>query len=275
MKYFLFALLPALVGCDSGTSGAATAVPPSARPDASLAISAQPVAADGKQSDWGTIKGQIVWGGEGIPEAKPVVVTRDQNVCLEKGPILNDELVVNAKNKGVRWGFVWLEPMPGSPPLPIHPDLKEIKKKQVVLDQPCCRFEPHAFGLREGQEIVAKNPASVLHNLNYTGVKNPGNNLAIAAGQEITIKDLKADKYPVKLQCNIHPWMTGYVRIFDHPYFAVTDENGKFEIKQAPAGSFRLRGWHEAVGYVPGRNGMDIQIKGGEVTDVGDIKMSK
>ena len=50
---------------------------------------------------------------------------------------------------------------------------------------------------------------------------------------------------PIQYKCTIHGWMTGYVRIFDHPYYAVTDENGKFEIKNAPAGKFRIVYWHE------------------------------
>src|SRR5262249_5968411 len=155
-----------------------------------------------------------------------------------------------------------------------HPDLKAIQKKQLVIDQPCCKFEPHALAVREGQEVVVKNSAPIVHNTNWTGgLKNPGNNLSIGAGQEITIKDLQADKYPVKLQCNIHPWMNGWVRVFDHPYFAVTDENGKFEIKHAPVGNFRLRGWQEAVGYVPDRKGVAVVIKGNAVTEAADLKI--
>jgi hypothetical protein len=234
----------------------------------------RPVCAD--EAAWGTIKGQVVWGGQTVPEPKVVDLkdNKDREHCLSKGPIVSEELVVNPKNKGVRWAFVWLEPEPGDPPLKIHPKLAAIEKKQIEVDQPCCKFEPHALGLRQGQEIVAKNSAPVPHNINWTGgSKNPGNNVIIPAGGSYTIKDLQADKLSVKIVCNIHGWMGGWVRIFDHPYFAITDENGKFEIKHAPAGKFRLRGWHEATGWVPDKKGIEIVIKGNEVTDAGDIKM--
>ena len=58
-------------------------------------------------------------------------------------------------------------------------------------------------------------------------------------------KPLVNEKPPIQYKCTIHGWMTGYVRIFDHPYYAVTDANGNFEIKNAPVGKFRIVYWHE------------------------------
>src|SRR5207248_1927486 len=64
-----------------------------------------------------------------------------------------------------------------------------------------------------------------------------------------------AESGPIEYKCSIHPWMNGYVRIFDHPYYAVTDENGNFEIKNAPAGKWRMIVWQEKVGYLGGKEG--------------------
>src|SRR5205085_6133428 len=143
--------------------------------------------------------------------------------------------------------FVWLTPAPGGAPLTVRPQLKNAMEKQVTIDQPCCRFEPHAIGMREGQELVAKNSAPIAHNVHWTGfpIKNPGGNVIVPAGQEYVIRDLKADTHPVKLSCDIHGWMNAWVRVFDNPYFAVTDKDGKFEIKNAPAGNFRLVAWQD------------------------------
>jgi hypothetical protein len=230
---------------------------------------------------WGTITGQVVFGGDAIPERKPVDVTKDQEHCLSKGPILSEDWVINGKNKGVKWAFVWLAPADPKTKkkIPIHPALQKVKLDDEVIDQPCCKFEPHAVAIREGQTIIAKNSAPIAHNTNWTGgIRNPGNNILIPAGQQIPIKDLKADKYPVKLQCNIHPWMSGWVRIFDHPYFAVTDADGKFVIKNAPAGEFRLVVWQEAIGYkdgAAGRDGMPITIQAGKTTDLGKLELKE
>jgi hypothetical protein len=69
--------------------------------------------------------------------------------------------------------------------------------------------------------------------------------------------------------------MKAWVRVFDHPYFAITDGDGKFEIKNAPAGDFRLVIWHEGVGWVKGgKTGTPITIKAGGDTDLGKVEMT-
>ncbi len=243
-----------------------------------LFLSGQTVAADDAGS-WGTVKGQMVFGGAAIPEAKEIESVKnhqDSKHCLEKGPIHNEEWVINNNTKGVRWAFVWLEQDKGGEPLKVHPSLQQIKDKAVVIDQPCCKFEPHALAMREGQELVAKNSSPAAHNVNWTGypLKNPGGNVIIPARQSYTIQNLKADRFPVKSACNIHPWMGAYVRIFNHPYYAVTDADGQFTIKQAPAGKYRLVSWHEAVGWGPGgKEGIVVNIPAKGETDVGKVEL--
>jgi hypothetical protein len=225
--------------------------------------------------EWGSVKGRVVFGGETVPQPKPIDVSNNLNKqhCLSKGPLFSDEWVIN-NNMGVRWAFVWLAPAAGGAALPVHPSLKSIKQKEVEIDQPCCMFVPHALAIRQGQDIVAKNSSPVSHNINWTGIKNPGGNILVPSGNSLKITKLVADRTPLKLSCNIHPWMAGWVRIFDHPYFAVTDENGQFEIKLAPAGNYRLVTWQEAVGYGPGgRQGVPVTIKGGAVTNAGKIAL--
>ncbi len=227
------------------------------------------------EGQWGTIEGRVVWAGDTIPQPSKIDVNKDQAHCLSKGPLYTEDLVVNAQDKGVRNVFVWLEPMEKNAKMPINPALKEIKNKQVEIDQPCCMFEPHVLAMREGQELLAKNSAPIAHNIHWTGhpLHNPGGNVIVPAGQSYVIKDLKADKYPVKLSCDIHGWMSGWVRIYKNPYFAVTDKDGKFKIKEAPAGEYRLMTWQESVGYLTGRNGQPITIKAGGTTELPDIPL--
>src|SRR4051794_19396444 len=103
---------------------------------------------------WGTVKGQVVYGGDPA-EAKPLNVNKDQNVCLQNGPILSEDWVVNKNNKGVRWVFVSLAPASRGEKLPIHPNLQKLQNKTVSIDQPCCQFIPHCLGMREGQDLEA------------------------------------------------------------------------------------------------------------------------
>jgi hypothetical protein len=237
------------------------------------------VAAD-DPSGWGTVKGRIVWGAAAVPERKVIAAVathNDKKHCLSKGEILDEDVVVNPKNNGLRWAFVSIgDGTDADKAPPIHPDLKEIKQKEVVMDQPCCMFVPHALAMRQGQVLVAKNSAPVLHNFKWTGnvALRVGGNITLSPKDERRIKNLPAYRIPITINCNIHPWMTARVAVFSHPYFAVTDEDGAFEIAQAPAGNFRLRVSHDKgwLGGAAGRNGQPIVIKAGAVTDLGNLR---
>jgi hypothetical protein len=229
---------------------------------------------------WGTVKGQIVWAGGTIPAPKKANVDKDQNVCLKDGDVFLEDWVTNKDNKGIRWVFVWLVPDPPDPKakLPIHPSLQKPKEKQAELDQPCCQFIPHALAMREGQDLVARNSAPIAHNVRWTGhpLKNPGGNLIVPPKGQHVIQGLKADRFPVMVACDIHKWMSATVRVFDHPYYAVTDKDGKFEIKNAPAGPCRLMVWHPPVGYrggKEGRTGEKIEIKADDTTDLRKLEL--
>lgn len=238
--------------------------------------------AQGKQ-EWGTLKGRIVWGGKDLPKRQPVNITVDKDHCLAKGQILDEDLVVNPKNKGVKWVAVWLVDDMGNPPR-IHPDLKQPKDKSVALDQPMCMFLPRMLTMREGQLLVVKNSAPVNHNIQWLGDPdfNESGNVTLPPGKEHPIKTLKAQPMPVLLQCNVHPWMRGRLMVFSHPYYAVTDADGNFEIKMAPAGKYRLVAWQERVGWRGGKapppkkdGGQSIQIKAGGTTDLGELPIGK
>ena len=78
--------------------------------------------------------------------------------------------------------------------------------------------------------------------------QEPGRQRHLPAGGNKEVK-LKADKQPIAISCNIHPWMKGYMCVFDHPYFAVTDDDGNFEIKNVPAGKLQMVIWQEDMGF--------------------------
>lgn len=246
---------------------------------AMLAIHAGPSSA--QNGNWGTIKGQITWRGKVIPppavlklnpanQAVPGCIAANKNM-----PPPDETWIVNPKNKGIKNTFVWLVDA-GNKPLPIHPNLLAIPAKPVEIDQPACHFVPHALALRDGQVLLVNNGANFQHNFKYAGSPNLANNngnILIPAGGRVPIK-LQADRLPIKIECTIHPWMNGWVRVFNHPYFAVTDDDGNFEIKDAPAGNFNLMIWHESAGWrngAAGKNGMPVNVKAGAVTNLGAI----
>jgi plastocyanin len=272
------ALLAAPIAC------APTPGPAGPRSQVALAAPAAPAAAAAKAGDWGTLKGQVVWAGGAVPPRDKLDVTKDPAECLKKGPLYSEKYVVNPKNKGVRWVLVWLTDADSpTKAVPVHPALKPIKDKVVVMDQPCCMFEPHVVGLREGQTIEFKNSAKIPHNVKVDGgAKGPNINPILPPGASHKEENVEARKFPIPVSCSIHPWMKGWVGVFKGPYFAVTDENGHFEMKNAPAGKFRLMAWQEEQGWVAGDDGKPsskgqlIEIKAGGATDVKlEMKPSK
>ena len=226
--------------------------------------------AAGADDEWGTVKGQVTWGGKAPPKAAKVDTTKEP-MCA-KCNVVNEEFVVG-KNGGVKNVFVWLQDAKNpKAKLPIHPALKAIKVKEVTIDQPCCKFEPRALALRAGQVLVGKNSAAFAHNIHWLGGEdNPGDNKLLPTGGKVTI-ELNASTRPIQITCDIHPWMKAWVRVFDHPYFALTDAEGKFEIKNAPAGKYNIVMWQEGVGWVNGggKKGKTIEIPAGKSVEVNE-----
>lgn len=229
-------------------------------------------AAPKPQDKWSTVKGTIVYpAAKEAPARKKLEVSQDKEHCLSKGDILDESLIVNPKNKGIKNVVVWLRPdnqdiKSALPKDAIHPDDAKRKPAEVVIDQPCCMFIKRITTARVGDTIVVKNPAPVAHNFRWISGNNGELNNTVA--KEATWKmetPLVAENTPINFSCTIHPWMSGYVRVFDHPYYAVTDEDGKFEIKNAPAGKFRMVIWQEKVGFLGGREGRfgrEVEIAG-------------
>src|SRR6266542_5658144 len=101
-----------------------------------------PLPARAADQEWGTLRGQVVYAGTETPNQKAdLKMHKDEKACLQKDPILKDDLVVNPKNKGLRWVVVWLAKdddgtADNTAELPIHPSLKDLGAKSVVMDQP-------------------------------------------------------------------------------------------------------------------------------------------
>jgi len=228
------------------------------------------------QAQSGTIKGRLVWGDENIPPAKVLVEKgksdKDPDICAKDEPIMSRSLVIDPKNKGVAHGFAYLVRPKGDSAEAIR-DLVA-RRSKVVLDQKSCEFQPYVLPLHKDQTLVIKSSDPKSHNVRFAGFNNPGINQTVAPQGQLEVK-LVADRLPLELHCDIHPWMKGYLMVFDHPFFTTTGTDGAFEIKGVPAGDQSLIVWQEKVGYVtPGLSrGMPVTVRAGEVTDVGVIKL--
>ncbi len=123
-------------------------------------------------------------------------------------------------------------------------------KEPAVLDQKGCVYTPHVTAMMVGQEMIVKNSDAFMHNVHSRPRQNPAFNFAqpnVDPGRKV-----ESPKVPetFAVNCDVHPWMSAWVRVFDHPFFAVTGEDGKFSIANAPDGEYTLVAWHEKFGEV-------------------------
>jgi len=228
------------------------------------------------QGNFGTIKGKLVWGGSEAPAPKVLVAQgkadKDPAVCASKASLMDHNLVVDPKTKGVRYGIVYLVRPKGENPDAVKALVE--KKPEVEIDQQGCEFIPFATVLHQDQSLVFKSSDAANHNIHLSPFTNPQVNSMLAPGGVMKTKFM-TEKRPIPLSCDIHPWMKGYVMVFDHPFFAVTSEDGSFEIKGVPPGEQKLVIWQSATGYVtPGKAaGMSVKVEAGGTTDIGSVPL--
>ena len=231
---------------------------------------------------WGTITGQIVFEGD-APSLEMVVKKGDKSakdaaVCAVDG-VPNESLVVDSDTNGISHIFIYM-----TKSKKIHPDLKKSEKKELVFDQKGCKFIPHTLVARTDQVVNVISSDNCSHNFHSFPFKNNAVNKIMKPNDKegIMVKNRKSEKLPVQVKCDIHPWMQAYWLVLDHPYGTATDSNGKFEIKDIPAGKQKFRVWQEKAGYVSldsdnakkSKRGFDIVIKDGETIDLGVIKVT-
>ena len=180
-----------------------------------------------------------VWHLDAPPKSAPVKVTKDQDYC---GEMLPNETYIIDSNRGLKNVVVFLETAPAT--------IADTQKLHI-MENDGCRYAPRIMAMQKGERlrIINKDPKlhiphAYLMEKTVFMLSLPFKNTALAATQKIREAGI------LKLVCDTHAWMLGYLHVFDHPYFSITDENGMFTIRNVSAGTYILSAWHEEAGVL-------------------------
>jgi hypothetical protein len=184
----------------------------------------------------GTIVGDVKFIGA-APDLKPIQVSKDHDYC---GMTLPDNSLIVGRNGELKNTVVYIE-APG-----IH---RTPSNKENILDTDGCSFVPRVTAMALGEKLIIRNSDPKLHIVHSYLDKQTVFNLAVPfKGHQMEITRKVKKPGLLEVHCDTHAWMRGYIHVFDHPFFAVTDERGSFSIANLPAGLYTLKAWHEKAG---------------------------
>jgi len=198
--------------------------------------------------DGGTIKGQTVWKGE-IPKVPPLKVFADLDTCGPQVP--SPALRIDPATSGIQQVLVYLERVErgkaAEPTYRLH-----MGKRDSDPASRLCQFHEQVFPFVRTSDVALINFEPILHNPHLFSEKHSSLfNIAMpTANREIATKIGRARGVGLRLQCDVHVHMNAWAAALDHPYFAVTDEQGQFEIGGIPPGTYTLIAWHGGYNIV-------------------------
>jgi plastocyanin len=162
-------------------------------------------------------------------------------LCMPEGPQTSEVLIVGPGN-GLQNAFVYVKDGLGAEHKFTAP------QTPVVLDQKGCKYTPHVFGVQVGQPVIIVNSDPTLHNVHAVPKANAEFNFGQAMKGMKTTRMFDKPEVMVPFRCDVHGWMASYGGVLEHPYYAVSNADGTFEIKGLPAGTYTIEVWHEQLG---------------------------
>lgn len=199
-----------------------------------------------------SISGTVKVKGE-IKKRKKIKMDADPKcAALHADAPMMDDIVVDAEGN-VQWAFVYVKKgAEGKKPTDAP--------KPAIIDQKGCRYEPHVLGIVVGQDLIIRNSDDLLHNIHALPFTNKEFNFGQPTKGLEEKKQFTAQEVMVKVKCDVHPWMSAWVGVVDHGFFAVTGADGKYAIPGGLSdGKYTVEVWHEGYKSVSS----EVEVKGG------------
>jgi hypothetical protein len=202
----------------------------------------------------GSVEGTVEFVGATIPKDETLSLSTDTEYC---GKNLPAERFLISPDKRIKNVVIYLEDIKAG---------RAVPKETVTVTNIKCSFQPHVSVGFKGNKFIMRSDDPIFHTFDIHASLS-GRELYHVGLHE---KGLSVTKTFTKtglmdLSCYVHPWQHAYVYIFDHPYAAVTNENGEFLINGIPPGVYTIEAWHEALGKVEMK---DIKVESGETSKV-------
>ena len=188
----------------------------------------------------GTVTGRIRFAGN--RPAPKVIDMSEEPACVEAhhGRAYDESLVVS-KRGALANAFVYVKSG-------LAGKTFEIPATPVTIDQSGCWFHPRVVGIQTGQILKVINSDPVTHNIHPMAEINREWNHSQGAGDPPIARKFIKPEIMIRVKCNIHRWMHAFIGVLAHPYFAVSNEDGSFEIKNLPPGTYTIAVWQEKLG---------------------------
>ena len=191
----------------------------------------------------GDIQGKITFDGK-APKMKSLRMDADP-VCVANNEVApRKEWLILDENNGLKNVLVFVKESPSnslssdySPP-----------ENPAVIDQNGCVYVPHVLGVMVGQDLDILNSDGTLHNIHALPKVNKEFNKAMPRSKKRMTVQFDKSEAPFKVKCDVHPWMGAFIGVFDHPYFAVTNDDGSYVISGLEPGDYVIEAWHEKLG---------------------------
>lgn len=222
------------------------------------------------QDGYGSVAGQVVFGGT-IPQ--PRIIARQGSGPVPEEPtedVFDESLLINSKSRGVANVFAWPVKVPS-----IHPRFDEREPQSTRMTFDGRRVEPRCLLLETGQELTFRANPGTTATAYLRTLFNQGWHVAVPGNKKegVSLPPFqRQEQHPIRLTSNLQPWLEGWIKLSDHPYAALSDHDGRFQINWLPAGNYEFMVWHEKAGYLARR--LPVTVRDRKITRIDELTIT-